>query len=247
MGNRVLIVDDERDLPELLAYNLQRVGYTTEVVHDGLQGIERVNAFHPDLIVLDVMMPGISGVEVAERLRREPRTRHIPILMLTARADEASELEGLHAGADDYVAKPFSMKVLEARIEALLRRRREAPNPPALAPTSLHTLGPVQLNTDTHEALLDARPLSLTVTEFRILESLISAGGRVLSRQALITRALGPGVTVTERTIDVHVTSIRKKLGDHAPLLRTVRGVGYRLVADAAEIDDPAATGAQTA
>ena len=229
MGSRVLIVDDERDLAELLAYNLKRAGYDTLAVHDGRSALDSVPTFRPDLIVLDIMMPGFSGTEVAERLQRDAETRTIPIVMLTAKDDERDELAALSAGADDYVTKPFSMRVLEARMQAVLRRAGAIE---AGAP-SKYQLGPLTVDTGAHEALLAGAPLALTSTEFKLLEALIAAEGRVLTRQSLIARALGPGVTVTERTIDVHVTALRKKFGDYAGMLRTVRGVGYRLIAPA--------------
>lgn len=237
MNRRVLIVDDEVDLADLLAYNLDAAGYDTRVAHNGRAGIEAAKDFRPDIVVLDVMMPELNGIEVAERLRADSATRDTPILMLTARAEEADEVRGLAAGADDFVAKPFSMKVLEARVEALLRRtadRRNQGEPAVLS------CGPISIDTRSHEASVEGRVLQLTVTEFRLLAALVSAGGHVLSRPALINRAMGKGVTVTERTIDVHVTSIRKKLGEHASHVRTVRGVGYRIAApDAATPAEP--------
>ncbi|MEM0984312.1 MAG: response regulator transcription factor [Planctomycetota bacterium] len=236
-GKRVLIVDDEPDLSELLAYNLERGGYVTRVEHDGVKAVEAARTFQPDLMILDVMMPELSGLEVADRVKRDPALAGVPIIMLTARSDERDELDGLSAGADDYVTKPFSMKVLEARIEAVLRRAEAAGGnaAAAAAPESAGQIlraGQLQLDRGTHEVRLGESELQLTNTEFRLLLSLMEAGGRVLSRQALISQAMGPGVTVTERTIDVHVTSIRKKLGDEANLIKTVRGVGYRMTSE---------------
>jgi len=228
----VLVVDDERDLVELLVYNLRRAGYETSAAHSGRAALEAVSSQHPDLILLDVMLPELSGTEVASRVRSNPQTARTPIIMLTAKGEEIDQIIGLTVGADDYIAKPFSMKVVLARVEAVLRRTgRAAPE------QHLVELGPVQINTETHEAFVDGEPLKLTLTEFRLLSSLIAAGGRVLSRAVLMARAMGPGVTVTERTIDVHVTSIRKKLGGRAALLKTVRGVGYRASTDADEAD----------
>lgn len=241
MTRRILIVDDETDLAELLAYNLSAAGYETRVAHNGRAALAAVDDFRPHLIVLDVMMPELSGLEVAKRLRADHRTRTTPILMLTARAEETDELRGLSAGADDFVAKPFSMKVLEARIEAVLRRASEAKADAG----NVLTFGPIAIDTDTHEVTLEGALMHLTVTEFRLLLALVEAAGRVLSRQTLINRAMGPGVTVTERTIDVHVTSIRKKLGRHAGRIRTVRGVGYRIVepdAEEASVDPSSAS-----
>jgi DNA-binding response OmpR family regulator len=220
----ILVVDDERDLADVLTYNLQKAGYDTSAAGTGRQALDVVASKPIDLIVLDVMLPELSGTEVASRIRTNPATAHIPIIMLTAKAEEIDQIVGLTVGADDYVTKPFSSKILLARIDALLRRSVR----PASGSANVLRLGPIEINMDTHQVLVDAEPIRLTLTEFRLLAALLQAEGRVLSRQMLMSRAMGPGVTVTERTIDVHMTSIRKKLGDHAPIVRTVRGVGYR-------------------
>ncbi len=221
----ILIVDDERDLVELLMYNLQKAGYQTSAALTGRQALDSLAASIPDLVLLDVMLPEVSGMEVARRIRTNPATAEIPIIMLTAKGAESDQLAGLTVGADDYIPKPFSIKVVLARIEAVIRRSGR--------PTTsgrVFALGGVQLDTDTHQAMVDGQPVKLTLTEFRLLCALIQASGRILSRASLMQRAMGPGVTVTERTIDVHVTAIRKKLGPHAAKIRTVRGVGYRMV-----------------
>ncbi len=221
----ILVVDDEKDLAELLAYNLKKAGYLVSVVFSGRQALDLISAQLPDLILLDIMLPEFSGTEIANRVRTNPRTAGIPIVMVTAKGEELDQVVGLTVGADDYIAKPFSMKVLLARVEAVLRRAGRA------KPES-HTLelGPIEVNIETHEAFVRGEPLRLTLTEFRILTSLIQAEGKILSRSALMNKAMGPGVTVTERTIDVHVTAIRKKLGDAGAMIRTVRGVGYRAI-----------------
>jgi two-component system phosphate regulon response regulator PhoB len=222
----ILVVDDERDLVELVAYNLERAGYEPVKAHTGRQALELAAQRKPDLVLLDIMLPEQSGTEVASRLRTNPATSDVPIVMVTAKTEELDQIVGLTVGADDYVTKPFSMKVLLARIAAVLRRTQGAPA--AITDQRTVRLGPIEVNTETHQATLSGEPLKLTLTEFRILTSLLVARGRVLTRQVLMSRAMGPGVTVTERTIDVHVTSIRKKLGDDAPIIKTVRGVGYR-------------------
>lgn len=229
----ILVVDDERDLVELISINLQKAGYDVTKAFTGRQGMHAAAQHVPDLVLLDVMLPEISGTEVASRLRTSAATASVPIIMLSAKSEEVDQIVGLTVGADDYVTKPFSMKVLLARIDAVLRRSGA---PTAEGRTA--RLGPIEVNTESHEATLDGQSLKLTLTEFRILTSLIQARGRVLSRATLMSRAMGPGVTVTERTIDVHVTSIRKKLGRHAGLIRTVRGVGYRASADSDGTDD---------
>ncbi|MEX2218163.1 MAG: response regulator transcription factor [Phycisphaerales bacterium] len=220
----VLIVEDERDLADLLALNLGRAGYRTLIAADGLRALSMAAAHKPDLIILDVMLPGLSGTEVAARLRSDPAHARTPIVMLTARAEEVDQLVGLAVGADDYITKPFSVKVLLARLEALLRRTAAAPADAA----ALLRLGPVEVNPATHEVRAGSGAVRLTLTEFRVLSALIKAGGRILSRQELVTKAIGPGITVTDRTIDVHMTALRKKLGEHGALIHTVRGVGYR-------------------
>ncbi|MEL7482736.1 MAG: response regulator [Planctomycetota bacterium] len=220
----ILIVEDERDLAELLRYNLNVGGYDAEVARDGRQALEMVDSRRPDLIVLDVMLPVYDGITVATRLRSDDATKHVPIVMLTAKAGETDQVTGLKAGADDYITKPFSVPVLLARIEAVLRRSaaREGVS-------TVLTLGPVDVDTERHEVRIGNQPIRLTLTEFRLLSTLVAAPGRVLTRQSLIARAIGPGITVTERTIDVHVAAIRKKLGDSGAMIKTVRGVGYRM------------------
>lgn len=221
----ILVVDDERDLTELLTYNLKKAGYHVSVAFSGRQALESVASHVPDLILLDVMLPEFSGTEIANRVRTNPKTAGVPIIMVTAKGEELDQVVGLTVGADDYISKPFSMKVLLARVEAVLRRSSRArPESPNL------TLGPIEVNVETHEAFVSGQALKLTLTEFRILTSLIQADGKILSRATLMTKAMGPGVTVTERTIDVHVTAIRKKLGEYGSMIRTVRGVGYRAI-----------------
>jgi two-component system phosphate regulon response regulator PhoB len=238
---QILVVEDEKDLSELLVYNLKRAGHQVTAVMSGRAALAAVASRVPDLIILDVMLPELSGTEVASRLRSNPQTAGVPIIMVTAKGEEVDQIVGLTVGADDYITKPFSMKVLMARVEAVLRRAQRGPSPEA----QMLSLGGVQLNPDTHEAFVDGEGVKLTLTEFRLLAALIQASGRVLNRAALMSKAMGPGVTVTERTIDVHVTSIRKKLGGRAGIIKTVRGVGYRATAEQAtdaELEDETAT-----
>lgn len=219
----ILVVDDERDLADLLVYNLQKGGFAATAVYDGRAALQAVSEHSPDLVVLDLMMPELSGTEVATRIRTTPATTNLPIIMLTAKADELDQLLGLSIGADDYVTKPFSTKVLLARIQAVLRRAEQAP-----ASDERVRLGTVEIDPRTHEVRVAGKPIALTLTEFRLLLALIQAEGRILTRAVLMARAMGPGITVTERTIDVHMTSIRRKLGGAGRILLTVRGVGYR-------------------
>jgi two-component system, OmpR family, phosphate regulon response regulator PhoB len=220
----ILVVDDEPDIVELIVYNLQEGGYRVLSATDGARALDLAKSHLPDLLVLDVMMPEINGIEVVRRLRSQSETSSLPIIMLTARSQEADELEGLGAGADDYITKPFSMQVLMARIEALTRRAAGSKS----SIGSTLSLGAVRVDLDVHQATVDGRAIELTITEFRLLCALISNQGKVLSRPALISNAIGPGVSVTERTIDVHITALRRKISPYSSMITTVRGVGYR-------------------
>ncbi len=219
------MVDDERDLVDLISMNLQRHGYEVLTAHDGKMGLELARKQGPDLILLDLMMPGLTGQEVATRLKGDPQTATLPILMLTARGEETDIIVGLSLGADDYVTKPFSMKVLMARVAAVLRRKAGAESSQQMI-----TNGPMIIDPARHEITLEGRPISVTPTEFKLLSALANARGRVLSRDQLTDRIMGAGVLVTDRAIDVHVTAVRKKLGDWQWMVHTVRGVGYRLL-----------------
>lgn len=222
----VLIVEDERDLSELLDYNLRDNGYRTAVAYTGADAMAKARSLTPDLIILDLMLPELPGTEVAKQVRADKALGRVPIIMLTAKADEVDQVVGLTVGADDYVTKPFSMKVLLARIEAVFRRSQQG----GRGSDQVLRLGGVTLDLETHEATVDGSPMPVTLTEFRLLTALIEAEGRVLTRHALMNHAMGPGVTVTERTIDVHMTSIRRKMGSWGQHIKTVRGVGYRAV-----------------
>lgn len=221
---RVLVVEDERDLAELLVYNLKKQGYEAVSVRDGNAAVSAVRQSPPDLVLLDLMLPGLSGLEVARSLRTHPRTAAVPIIMLTARADEADQLQGLSVGADDYVTKPFSMKVLLARVASILRRNADR-NP---GDTRLR-VGPIAADLAGHLVMVEDVDTKLTLTEFKLLTALMQAPSRVLSRSELINRVMGPGIVVTARTIDVHIAALRKKLGIAGGMIRTIRGVGYQL------------------
>jgi DNA-binding response OmpR family regulator len=224
---KVLIVDDEKDIVDLVAYNLGRNGYETITVSNGNEVLENAVKNTPDLIILDLMLPGIDGMEVARRLKSDSRTLNIPIVMLTAKGEETDVVVGLTLGADDYVTKPFSMKVLLARVGSVLRRAETGPGTPAEG--GLLRAGPLSIDTLKHEVLVNEEAIKLTLTEFKLLSALLTARGRVLTRDQLMDKAMGTDVFVTDRAIDVHITAIRKKLGDASWLVNTVRGVGYRL------------------
>src|SRR6516164_1990831 len=218
---RILIIEDERALTEVLTYNLQREGYDTVVAHDGQEGLRKAQMQIPDLILLDLMLPTMDGLDVCRQLRANERTRKVPILMLTAKAEETDQVVGFSMGADDYVTKPFSVKVLLQRIKAL-QRRAEAPADVSV----IEHLG-VQIDRVRHQATVDGQLMDLTPTEFRLLECLLRQPGRAFTRPQLMDAAIGEAAVVLERTIDVHIKTLRKKLGN-PDLIETVRGVGYR-------------------
>ncbi|MGL4551183.1 MAG: response regulator [Gemmataceae bacterium] len=220
---RVLIIEDERDLVEVLTYNLKREGYDTVVAHDGPEGLRKAQTHLPDLVLLDIMLPGMSGTEVCQQIRAGERTKHIPVIILSAKSEETDQIVGFSLGADDYVPKPFSAKVLMQKIKAL-QRRLEAGGSEAAEVVEHHG---VRIDRNRHRAYHDGRELELTPTEFRLLEVLLRQPGRAFSRHQLMDAAIGEGAIVLERTIDVHVKTLRKKLGE-TELIETVRGVGYR-------------------
>jgi two-component system phosphate regulon response regulator PhoB len=220
---RILIVEDDLSLAEVLSYNLRHEGYEVILAHDGQDGLTRAQLSPPDLVILDVMLPVIDGMDVCRRLRADSATRDVLILMLTAKAEELDELVGLSLGADDFVTKPFSVKVLLERIKALLRRRQ-----PDIADGSVISCQGIVIDRSRHRVTSGGRSLELTRSEFRLLDTLIRQPGRVFQRKELIDAALGDDAIVMERTIDVHIRALRRKLGKDADVVETVRGVGYR-------------------
>jgi DNA-binding response OmpR family regulator len=222
----VLVVDDEKDIVDLVTYNLRRNGYEVLAAFDGREAVEIAQRETPDLILLDLMLPGMDGTEVARRLKADSRTATIPLIMLTAKGEETDVVVGLTLGADDYVTKPFSMKILLARLNTVLRRSEQVAS---AGESAMLKAGPLTIDAAKHEVLVDGEPVKLTLTEFKLLAALVGARGRVLTRDQLMDKAMGTDVFVTDRAIDVHVTAIRKKLGTANWLIHTVRGVGYRL------------------
>ncbi len=221
----ILIVDDEENILELLEYNLTRNGYVVTAVSTGEAAVESARRQRPDLIVLDLMLPGIDGIDVCKMLKNDPKTQQIPIVMLTARGEEADVVTGLELGADDYVTKPFSPRVLLARIKAVLRRKLEAEQPSS---GEMLKAGEVQINPGRHEVLVAGQPVELTHTEFQILWFLARRPGWVFTRYQIVDGAQGDGTAVTDRSVDVHIVSLRRKLGSFGQYIETVRGVGYR-------------------
>jgi two-component system phosphate regulon response regulator PhoB len=218
-----MVVEDEESLAILLRYNLEADGYEVEVVTRGDEAELRLKEDAPDLLLLDWMLPGTSGIEVMRRLRKWPNTAHLPVIMLTARGEEEERVRGLNLGADDYVVKPFSVPELMARIRTLLRR-----SAPGLAANVLK-LGDIELNRETRRVRRAGREIHLGPTEFRLLDFLMTTPGRVYSREQLLNSVWGNGIYVDERTVDVHVGRLRKALdsGSGANPIRTVRGSGY--------------------
>jgi two-component system phosphate regulon response regulator PhoB len=225
MANKpILVVEDEEDIRELVRYNLKRAGYDCVCVESGAEALDAFRKEPPALVLLDLMLPGIDGFEVCATLKNDPRTARTPIVMLTARGSDRDIVRGLELGADDYVTKPFSPKVLMARVGAVLRRQTSGEEGES-APIRL---GELVLRPDQREVSLDGLSVELTRSEFDLLALLARRPGRVFTRAQVVDTLHGPGYPVTDRSVDVHVVSLRKKLGAHGDRIETVRGVGYR-------------------
>ncbi|MBM3319405.1 MAG: response regulator [Candidatus Eisenbacteria bacterium] len=222
---RILVIEDEPDIVEVLTYNLTREGYHVLSAKDGEEGLRKARQEGPSLVLLDLMLPGIDGVEICRRLKADRATRATPIIMVTAKGDESDVVLGLGLGADDYVKKPFSPKEVVARVRAVLRRAVE--RGADLKGERLAVRG-LLIDQRRHEMRVDGKKIDLTPTEFRLLRALAARPGEVFERQELLGHAVGPDTIVVDRSVDVHVNSIRKKLGKHRDLIQTVRGVGYR-------------------
>jgi two-component system phosphate regulon response regulator PhoB len=224
---KILLIEDEKGLVQSLTWYFNREGYETIAVGDGADGLRKAQALLPDLILLDLMLPGMSGLDVCRELRAGEKTKNIPIIIITARSEETDEVIGLSMGADDYVTKPFSNKVLLQRIKAILRRSESAKENTDVT----DHLG-VKVDRMRHLVTVGEKRLDLTPTEFRLLEALIRQPGRAFTRHQLMDASIGEGSIVLERTIDVHVKTLRRKMGEvgdgAADLIETVRGVGYR-------------------
>jgi two-component system, OmpR family, alkaline phosphatase synthesis response regulator PhoP len=221
--NTILVIDDERELVELITYNLQKEGFLVRSAFDGESVLSIAIAEKPDLIILDLMLPGIDGLDVCRMLRKDSGTSLIPIIMLTAKTSESDRVVGLELGADDYVTKPFSPRELGARVKALLRRSSVFHQQPAIV-----RRGNLSIDPASHQVCYGDKAVDLTATEFRLLHFLASHPGFVYSRGGLIDEALGKDVTVLERTIDVHIMSLRRKLGECGEWIETIRGFGYK-------------------
>lgn len=223
-SKQVLVVDDEEDILELVRFNLSKEGYQVKCTTSGEEAIESIRKARPDLMVLDLMLPGMDGFEVARFLKRDPETRNIPIVMLTAKTEEVDVLTGLEMGADDYVTKPFSPRILAARIKAVLRRDMLA-FPKENSAVKIHNL---VVHPGRREVFVDHKPVRLTFTEFGILNALVRRSGWVFTRTQLVDEVRGSEHLVTDRSVDVQIVGLRRKLGPAGAYIETVRGVGYR-------------------
>lgn len=224
MADFVMVIEDEKEIRDLIRYNLEKSGFRVSCADDGEEGLQRVFASRPDALVLDLMLPGRSGLEVLREIRSESMTRDLPVVVLTARGAEMDKLLGFEHGADDYMTKPFSPRELVARLNALLRRSRPHKEAGVLE------AGPLRVDMSAREAACDGKPISLTPREFELLSFFAHHAGRVLSREELLRKVWGYDYLGETRTVDVHVRRLRVKLGDHARVIETVTGAGYKLV-----------------
>ena len=223
MAESILIVDDEQDVVDLLVYNLQKGGYKTVTARDGTAALQKARDEVPSLIVLDLMLPQMDGIEVCRHLKADPKTAHIPIIMLTAKVEEVDRVVGLELGADDYVTKPFSPREMTLRVKSILRRIGGK-----TAPAEVLKFGDLTVDIARHEVTVKGKLTELTLTEFKLLTTLLERRGRVQSRDRLLTDVWGYEGDVDTRTVDTHMRRLREKLGRVADYIETVRGVGYR-------------------
>jgi two-component system, OmpR family, phosphate regulon response regulator PhoB len=222
----VLIIEDERDLAELLSFNLEREGYRAVVAQDGIDGLEAANRLLPDLILLDLMLPGMLGTEVCRTLKKNEKTARIPVVMLTAKGEEIDKVVGFEVGVEDYVVKPFSTRELMLRIRAVLRRAASAvPASPVIQ------VGSVTIDTERHLVAINGEEVTFTTTEFKLLYTLVKRLGRVQSRDVLLRDVWGYNFVEDTRTVDTHVTRLRTKMGEAGDMIKTVRGFGYKMEA----------------
>jgi two-component system alkaline phosphatase synthesis response regulator PhoP len=229
LKEKILIVDDEKDIVKMLDYNLKKEGYKTASAYDGEKALDLAKRDIPDLIILDIMLPGIDGLEVCKMLKKEPKTSNIPIIMLTAKTQEADKIVGLELGADDYVTKPFSPREVVARVKAILRRSKEKGKLPEVL-----KIGDLTIDFSKIQVLLKGKPVELTSKEFELLKTLIMSRGRVLSRDHLLDNIWGldQSLEIQTRTVDVHIRTLRRKLKSAARHIITVKNYGYRFEMD---------------
>ena len=224
---RVLIIEDEKDLAELLAFNLEKDGFAATCVHDGKQGLERAVSDPPDLILLDLMLPGMLGTDICKELRKDLRTANIPIIMITAKSDEIDRVVGFEVGADDYIVKPFSMREVGLRIKAVMRRSEQIIQTPQTP--DLLSIGEIAIDKQRHTVVSAGIEIELTSTEFKLLLNLAEKRGYVQSREMLLQNVWSYNNAGDTRTVDTHVTRLRGKLGAPGDIIKTVRGFGYKI------------------
>ena len=222
---KILVIEDEPDILEVITYNLEREGHKVISCRNGEQGLSQIRTDNPDLVILDLMLPGMDGVDVCQQVKSDPVTRSIPIIMVTAKSEESDVVLGLGIGADDYIAKPFSPRELVARVKVVLRR---GPLRAENGGRERVVRGALNIDPGRFEARIDGALINLTPTEMRLLHFLASHPGRVFPRAHLLSRVISEDAIVTDRNIDVHVRALRQKLGEHSSIIETVRGVGYR-------------------
>lgn len=223
---RILIIEDEQDLAGLVEYNLRAAGFETETAGTGAGGLAKARARLPDLVLLDLMLPDVAGSEVLQMLKSDTELRKVPVVIVSARGQEADRIQGLELGADDYVVKPFSVRELMLRVKAVLRRA-DADD----APTQQLTAGDIQLDTSRHQVRVKGEEVALTALEFRLLHTLMERGGRVQTREILLSDVWGIQAEIHTRTVDTHIKRLREKLGPAGDIIETIRGVGYKLEA----------------
>jgi two-component system, OmpR family, phosphate regulon response regulator PhoB len=220
----ILIIEDERDLADLLAFNLEQEGYRTVIATDGIGGLEAALRVLPDLVLLDLMLPGLLGTEVCKRLKKSERTSQIPVVMLTAKGEEIDKVVGFEVGADDYVVKPFSTRELLMRVRAVLRRSATE-----VAESPVIRVGAITIDTERHLVAINGAEVTFTTTEFNLLHTLVKRLGRVQSRDVLLRDVWGYNFVEDTRTVDTHITRLRTKMGDAGDMIITVRGFGYKM------------------
>jgi len=225
-SKKILVVDDEPDVTDLLGYQLSQAGYTVEIINDPLLIIGTAHSFMPSLVILDIMMPNLDGLQICRMLRADPKLKAIPIIFLTAKGEADDRIKGLETGADDYVCKPFDSRELLLRVRALFKRSAAAKQP---APSRAICVGNVWLDADKHEIKVNDQKVELTATEFKLLQLLMERKGRVQSRDNLLINVWNYETDIETRTVDTHVRRLREKLGPSADIIETVRGVGYRI------------------
>lgn len=224
-GKKILVVDDEADVTDLLAYHLKSKGYEVVALNDANGSLGAARSFVPDLVILDVMMPDLTGIQICRLLRADPQLKNVPVIFLTAKAEEGDRIQGLEIGADDYVCKPFSTKELMLRVQSILRRSQEA----GAGPVKQLQVGEIGVDVERHEVTVHGERVELTATEFKLLRLLMERRGRVQTREHLLLNVWNYETEIETRTVDTHVRRLREKLGSEADWIETIRGVGYRI------------------